>query len=70
MSDVDDEIRRLISETNALKRGRMDQLPRCSFCAGSGSTGVPTYMTLCSVCRGTKVDQGELYKLRQKWGEL
>lgn len=67
MSDPDQDIREQLGKLNALKRARIGELPACGFCSGKGDDWL---FSVCSVCRGMKVDMGALYALRQKWGEV
>lgn len=41
-------------------------LPACSFCGGSGKTGIPSYMVVCSVCRGGGKDPAALREWRDR----
>lgn len=67
---IDAKIRDLTGEANRLKRERMSELSACGFCDGTGDTGTEALRSVCSVCRGLKVDMGELTELRKGWGEL
>lgn len=41
-------------------------LPPCSFCGGIGKTGIPSYMAICSVCRGCGKDMAALGEWRKR----
>lgn len=65
----DAEIKRLNGEITTLRTRRMDALPRCRQCSGTGQTGIPQLMTVCSVCRGLRCDMAALWDAKKAWGE-